>query len=142
MLPGKIRVNTPVCPDASPLQPPIPNNCSRFPRLGDPDPVPPVSCWVISRTILRVTPNPSELQPDHYLRAHISRTFSMRKRPTLPSRQSSYSAGVSLSAVTGICSASMGFSAGVTSIIRFLARSINSCSCSTIWSRVRLSMFS
>tara|TARA_Y100000015_G_scaffold18508_1_gene17926 strand:- start:180 stop:485 length:306 start_codon:yes stop_codon:yes gene_type:complete len=42
---------------------PIPNNCSRFPRLGDPDPDAPVSCWVISRTILRVIPDPSELQP-------------------------------------------------------------------------------
>ncbi len=40
---------------------PIPNNCSRFPRLGDPDPDAPVACWVISRTILRVIPDPSEL---------------------------------------------------------------------------------
>ena len=140
MLPGKIRGNTPVCPAAST---PNPNNCSRFPIPKTPifkkrgcssefelhpqremTPIPNnYSGYPRSQRAAARSPIPNPDYPEH---------FPMRKRPTAPSKQSSYSAGVSLSAVTGICSASMGISAGVTSFMRFLARSINSCSCSTI----------
>jgi len=128
--PGKIRVNTPVCPDASPLQCPEPEQLFPIPKSRSCNPE---SRWYNnpnnSSTYPRSpswrprSPIPNPEYPEH---------FPLGGRMPNPAKQSSYSAGLSLSSATGICSASMGISAGVTSFMRFLARSINSCSCSTI----------
>ena len=140
MLPGKIRVNTPVCPDASPLQCPDPEQLFPITRWQD-VPIPKAGAAAPSSSC---TPSsPTAQYPEQFFGilpislletpiSRLSRTFPDDKRPTAPAKRSDHSAGVSLSAVTGICSASMGISAGVTSFMRFLARSINSCSCSTI----------
>ena len=128
---------------------PIPNNCSAFPAGKVPilkrrcccsefELHPRSRCFSVPIPMSRWYNNPNNSSAFPRFRRWRPRSpdypehFPMRKRPTAPAKQSSYSAGLSLSAVTGICSASMGVSAGVTSFMRFLARSINSCSCSTI----------
>ena len=50
-MPGKIRANTPVCPDASPLQCPDPEQLFPITRWESPDPDVP-----ITRTIYRLIP--------------------------------------------------------------------------------------
>ena len=128
--PGK-HPGVPRCQHPEPEQLfPIPD--PEDPEPEDPDVVNPDPDGIITRTILRFTPIPASCSPKPDPEPRLSRTFPAGESPTAPAKQSSYSAGVSLSAATGICSASMGISAGVTSFMRFLARSINSCSCSTI----------
>ena len=128
--PGK-HPGVPRCQHPEPEQLfPIPD--PEDPDPEDPDVVNPDPDDIITRTILRFTPIPASCSPKPDPEPRLSRTFPDDKRPTAPAKRSSYSAGLSLSAATGICSASMGISAGVTSFMRFLARSINSCSCSTI----------
>ena len=140
MLPGKIRVNTPVCPDTSPLQRPDPEQLFPITRWQ----VVPIPKAGASAPSSSCTPSVLRVQyPEQFFgispipplatpMPRLSRTFPDGGRKPDPAKRSDHSAGVSLSAVTGICSASMGISAGVTSFMRFLARSINSCSCSTI----------
>ena len=154
-MPGKIRANTPVCPDASPLQCPDPEQlfpktpifkrrccCSEFelhPRPEQLCAIPksrscnPESRWYNNPNNLSTYPRSPNWQPQSPIpNPEYPEHFPLGGRMPDPAKKSSYSAGLSLSAVTGICSASMGISAGVTSFMRFLARSINSCSCSTI----------
>jgi hypothetical protein len=75
MLPGKIRVNTPVCPDASPLQRPDPEQLFCIPRWEIPIFKRRCRCsefelhtqqpdGTISRTILRHSPDPAAGDPD------------------------------------------------------------------------------
>jgi hypothetical protein len=75
MLPGKIWVNTPVCPDASPLQCPDPEQLFCIPRWEIPILKRRCCCsefelhtqqpdGIISRTILRHIPDPAAGDPD------------------------------------------------------------------------------
>ena len=78
------------------------------------------------------SPNPEHRAPDARYPKHRPRKQAAGGRKPRPAKRSRYSAASPLQSVIGVCSDSVGFSAGVTSIMRFLARSINSCSCSTI----------
>ena len=136
MLPGKIR-GAAGC--AQRVMTPNPNNCSRFPagrksrsrrqELLRFRVAPPASCGYNNPNNSSAFPRSRRWRPRC---PDYPEHFPLGGRMPDPAKRSDHSAGVSLSAVTGICSASMGISAGVTSFMRFLARSINSCSCSTI----------
>ena len=127
MSPGKIR-GTPRC--AQRVMTPKPNNCAQSRRSRSCNPE---SRWYNNPNNLSTYPRSPSWRPRSPIpNPDYPEYFPLGGRMPDPAKRSSYSAGLSLSAATGICSASMGISAGVTSFMRFLARSINSCSCSTI----------
>ena len=119
---------TPRC--AQRVMTPNPNNCAQSRRSRSCNPE---SRWYNNPNNSSTYPRSPSWRPRSPIpNPEYPEYFPLGGRMPDPAKRSSYSAGLSLSSATGICSASMGISAGVTSFMRFLARSINSCSCSTI----------
>lgn len=113
-----------------------PNNFSGYTIPGRPNP----ECSESHRAPRRVNPNNLGTQtPKTRNPYQTAPKTALRVGGSPSSKSSRYSAASPLQSVIEIGLDSVGFSVGVTSIMRFLARSINSCSCSTICSLLRLS---